>query len=52
MKNFEEKAIKDLSKVVGGEEGDTTIRLTGDIGKDEWNCTQIKVDIEITKKVF
>ncbi|MBP6089638.1 MAG: hypothetical protein KA521_00165 [Crocinitomicaceae bacterium] len=44
MKNFEEKAIQDLSSLQAGEDGQW--RITAHVGKDDWGCWEVRVDFE------
>jgi hypothetical protein len=51
MKNFEEKEVKDLSVILGGiGEPVPTYKITAHVGKDDWNCFEVKVDFDIVYK--
>jgi hypothetical protein len=47
MKNFKEKEIKDLSLVNGGIGGAAQEwKITAHVGKDDWNCWEVRVDFD------
>jgi|APGre2960657505_1045072.scaffolds.fasta_scaffold502506_1 hypothetical protein len=51
MKNFQEKEVKDLREVIGGVgEVLNNWKITGHVGKDDWNCVEVKVDFEYVIK--
>lgn len=47
MKNFKEKAIIDLGAIqAGAGEVQNDWKISGHVGKDDWNCWEVKVDFE------
>jgi len=47
MKNFKEKEVKDLSIIQAGiGEVQNEWKITAHVGKDDWDCWEVKVDFE------
>lgn len=47
MKKFKEKAIVGLAAIQGGVgEVQNDWKITGRVGRDDWNCWEVKVDFK------
>jgi len=48
MKKFEEKTLENLETIqagIGGVQNDW--KISARVGKDEWNCWEVKVDFDV-----